>query len=173
MKLYLSIFLIIGVFIIGYLTGRAATDPVLVSETKYVDRLTPPTAKYAHSFATTVYLPMPVIKTRIDTVRVPKEIIRYVLTDPKKAISTTPTKVSFTYFDPATQRYNTEWYLTPKKTYYFTAEAEYTYLFSTKQHNARLTGGFHRKNIGIIGGLQFTQIGLTPFVGLRYNIIGY
>lgn len=163
-------FLSIVMFGIGFITGRRTTDPVSSFETKYVDRYIPlKTDTYALPSRRLVYLPLPIEKTRVDTVRVPVEITKYVVADPNKAIRTTPSKASFTYFDPKEQRYRTDEYTIPKRAHYFTAGIDGLYAPTLKTYSADVWVGFVTNKTQIMVGFVTNPIQQYPYVGLRYT----
>jgi len=64
---------------------------------------------------TTEFRPLERGEVRIDTVEVPVEVERYVISERQQAISVTPRQVEFKYFDPETRRWGIDLYEVPDR----------------------------------------------------------
>lgn len=163
-------FLSVLMFGIGFVAGRWITDPASVSEIKYVDRFLPPVSeKYSLPSSKLIYLPITIEKTRVDTVRIPKEITKYVVADTDKSIKVKPSTVAFTYFDPTIGRFGTNTYTIPNKNVYFTAGVDGTYAFTQKTYNLNIWGGFGVKKATFLAGYAINPQFNYPYVGIRYT----
>lgn len=169
-KLYILIAGVLLGGVVGYFIARSFSTPTTISRVEYKNSYLPPLKKkYNLPTLKTIYLPITLEKTRVDTVRVPIAFDDYVVSEIDRSFTITPEKFTFRYYNPITQQYGVNSYTIPQRTYNFYAFVQYRTYFET-QFN-QLIGGIalSRKTFTIEGGVSLQQRQFLPFVGFKYK----
>lgn len=164
-QLTIAFFLVVFLVGIGYYLGRSSN----VVEVRGVDRFQPNFKKYEIPEKRFIFLPYPIEKLRVDTVKVPEYITEYVIVDRTKSINIDDWKVSFTYFDPNLGSYGTDMFNLPTSTLALDATALYTP--RSVFIGTELNYTYKRFSLGLGAATNFKQI--YPYVSVRYALTQY
>jgi len=169
MKLYVILsFILVSAFVgLGYYFGAKQVTTKIV----YVDKYTPPVSKYEIPNTKTIYLPLPINRTRVDTLRVPIYITRYVIVDLDSAITITNTSVQFRYFNPYTNAYGVNTYSLKPYLYSLTTSGELSYFPVTQSIAFNASQVFNVKNMTFGAGVITDFSNVYPYLSIKYNLI--
>ena len=147
----------------GFLWGSGQEPERIVERIPVIRYLPMSTPTFTPSIPdiTKRFVPLERDEVRVDTVYVPTDMDRYVVTEFQRGIEVTPRQVSFKYFDPTEQRWGIDVYSVPERRFDLGLYAD-THIWDF---------AWHEPTVGAILEARYRSLhlGIGPYYSLRSN----
>ena len=176
-KILSSIITICVIFLVGLGVGYflGTREPKLTTgKIVYVHDPIPDKLMTTPPDVITKYQPLPVIQTKIDTVRLPAKFTpHFVVSDPTQAIHQSGSRIFWTYFNPETQRYNRNTYTFKPRPFSMGLNADVLLIPGMHETALGIRGVVRWKDIKLMGGPYIDLSGKYWFgFGVSYRLMG-